>query len=174
MCVVIGLLALSYDFQFERENIIENSCSFDILRIRKKDIMCSDYGINVKYCDHNSQPEEFVIYNEKGINGKIITIKPYALWKETSNDKKKVADFYYTFTCDYRDNHPKLIQHIIPVPGEDINPLIYLVIIVILIVAVLIICPNYNNRYNSNNQNNFRREYTVGSNNRQTYRMYCE
>ena len=45
----ISLLALSYEYSFERENTIENSCSFDILRIRKKDIMCSDYGKYVKY-----------------------------------------------------------------------------------------------------------------------------
>lgn len=171
MSLVISLLALSYAYPFDYENIIENSCSFDILRIRKKDIMCSDYGKYVKYCDHYSQPDEFIIYNEKGINGKTITIKPYALWEESSTSKSKIADFYYTFTCDHRDNYPKLIQHIIPTPGKDINPVIYILVIVILIIAVLIICPNYNNRYNSDN---FWIGYGLGSNNTQRHRMYCE
>ena len=178
MLTVLTLLTLSFEYSFERENNIENSCEFDILRIKKKDTMCSDYGIYVKYCNHYSQPEEFVIYNENSINGKQIIIKPYGMWKETSNDKKKIADFYYTFTCDYRDNYPKLIQHIIPVPGEDINPLIYLVVIVILIIAVLIICPNFNKNYNKsyNSSYNFWTGYTLGSksNNRKRHRMYCE
>ena len=169
------LLALSYEYPFERENTIENSCDFDILRIKKKDVMCSDYGTYVKYCNHYSIPEEFVIYNEKGINGKIITIKPYALWEETSSSKTKLADFYYIFTCDNRDNYPKLIQHIVPVYGKDINPLIYLVVIIILIFAVLIICPNFYKNYNNsfNNLYNLETGYTIDSNNRQKRRMYC-
>ena len=72
------------------------------------------------------------VYNENGINGKHITIKPSAMWKETDNSKTKLADFYYTFTCDNRDKQPKLIQHIVPTPEQDMNPLILFIIVNIL------------------------------------------
>ncbi len=134
MISLVNVMILSNHFSLERENIIQNNCEFDILRIKKSDRMCSDYGQYVKYCNHYSQPQEFLIYNENGINGKHIVIKPSAMWRETDNSKTKLADFYYTFTCDSRDKEPKLIQHIVPSPGQDMNPLIMLTLLMAIIV----------------------------------------
>ena len=141
MISLVNVMILSNHFSLERENIIQNNCHFDILRIKKSDRMCSDYGKYAKYCNHYSQPQEFLVYNENGINGKHIVIKPSALWQETDNNKIKLADFYYTFTCDNRDKQPKLIQHIVPTPGQDINPLIMLTLFVLLLIIMCMICP---------------------------------
>jgi hypothetical protein len=141
MISLMNVMILSNHFSLERENIIQNNCEFDILRIKKSDRMCTDYGKYAKYCNHYSQPQEFLIYNENGINGKHIVIKPSAMWQETDNSKTKLADFYYTFTCDNRDKQPKLIQHIVPTPGQDMNPLIMLTLFVLLLIVMCMICP---------------------------------
>jgi len=160
-------MILSNHFSLERENIIQNNCEFDILRIKKSDRMCSDYGQYVKYCNHYSQPQEFLIYNENGINGKHIAIKPSAMWRETDNSKTKLADFYYTFTCDSRDKEPKLIQHIVPSPGQDMNPLIMLTLLILLLIVMCMICP-------ADSSDGFLLGYLCGSISGRHNRTYCE
>ena len=169
MISVLSLIALGHNYMGERENIIQNNCEFDILRIKKSDRMCSDYGQYVKYCDHYSQPQEFLVYNENGINGKHIVIKPAALWQETDNSKTKLADFYYTFTCDNRDKQPKLIQHIVPPPGQDVNPLIMITLFVLLLIIMCMICPN-----DSNSNDGFWLGYLCGSSGGGHTKTYCE
>jgi hypothetical protein len=148
MIQVIYLLALSHKYHGEKENNIKNTCNFDIIRLKQNTIKCIDYGNYEKYCNHYSQPNEFIIHNENGINGENIIIKPSAMWEQTDYGKYKVADFYYTFVCDIKTKSPKLIQHIIPTPQYDINPLIKISILCILLV-VLYYCfyDNYNNSF---------------------------
>tara|TARA_R110002072_G_scaffold148155_1_gene295593 strand:- start:1843 stop:2349 length:507 start_codon:yes stop_codon:yes gene_type:complete len=168
MISLINVIILSNHFSLDRENIIQNNCDFDILRIKKSDRMCSDYGKYVKYCDHYSQPQEFLVYNENGINGKEIVIKPSAIWEVTDNSKTKLAEFYYTFTCDSRDKQPKLIQHIIPSPGQDVNPLIMLILIILLVIVMCMICPH------DNSNDGFWLGYLCGSGGRGYNKIYCD
>tara|TARA_A100001011_G_C14297411_1_gene839095 strand:+ start:1205 stop:1717 length:513 start_codon:yes stop_codon:yes gene_type:complete len=170
MISVLSLIALGHNYMGERENIIQNNCEFDILRIKKSERMCMDYGSYAKFCNHYSQPQEFIVYNENGINGKHIVIKPYAIWEETDYNKKKLADFYYTFTCDEGDNYPKLIQHIVPMPGEDNNPLILLLFIIVIVIMILVFCPPDS----SDNSNNFLLGYVLGGSGGGRRRTFCD
>ena len=145
MLHTLYFLALAHNYVGNRENIIQNTCEFDILRIPKKDIACTDYGEYRYYCNHYAQPQEFMIYNENGLSGKNIIIKPAALWENTDSDKKKMANFYYTFTCDENDKVPKLIQHIVPTKAYDTNPILVIIIVIILVILLLLICPNLDN-----------------------------
>ena len=43
--------ALTYYLDDFRENNIQNSCIFKIIRFNRNNIMCSDYGLNKKYCN---------------------------------------------------------------------------------------------------------------------------
>lgn len=170
MFSVLSLIVSSNYYMGERENIIQNNCEFDILRIKKSETMCVDYGRYSKFCNHYSQPQEFIVYNENGINGKNIIIKPYAIWEVTDYSKKKIADFYYTFTCDERDNYPKLIQYIVPMPGEDNNPLVLLIFIIVIVIMILVFCPQ-NTYYNSDN---FWLGYVLGDSGRARRRVLCD
>ena len=156
---------------------INNECNFDILRINKQDISCIDYGKYSMYCNHYSQPNEFIVYNEKGLKGKQITIKPSAMWEETDNNKYKIADFYYTFKCNKNDNTPILIQHIVPTKQYDVNP-IYIIVLFIIIIIIIIICVLFcesnNNYHNSRNNNDFWLGYLLASNNNSRSRTYCD
>jgi len=162
-----------------RENIIQNNCNFDIIRISKTELLCSDYGINKQYCNHYSLPQEFTVTKEFGVNNKEnIIIKPYALWEtDDRNYKKKVADFYYTFTCSNLDNFPKLILNIVPKKEFDksLSQELYdfiLIIIFLLTFAVMLglFCPCC-----INSKDNFWLGYTIGnSNNNYIRRTYCE
>lgn len=162
------------------KHIIDNECNFDILRIKQKKVLCNDYGVYSKYCNHYSLPNEFIIYNEKGLNGKEIKIKPSAMWEETDNGKKKVADFYYTFKCHKGDKEPAVILNIVPSPGYDINPMYKVILFVVLITLVVYCtcCCNYDDDYYSRNNsgNDFLIGYLLGSNtNNSNYsRTYCE
>jgi hypothetical protein len=167
MLQLAHIFLLTNTCQNQRENVINNNCDFDILRIKKSDIMCSDYGTYVKYCNHYSLPQEFLVYNENGINGKHITIKPSAMWKETDNNKVKLADFYYTFTCDNRDKEPRLIQHIVPKPEHDTNPLFMLIFLVLIVIIICTICPPDSN-------DGFWFGYLMGSGGGSRSRTYCD
>ena len=145
MMQVLYLLALSHNYMGDRKNTIHNTCDFDILRIQKKDITCIDYGEYKYYCNHYALPQEFMIYNENGLSEKNIIIKPTALWDNTDNNKKKMANFYYTFICDESYKIPKLIQHIVPTKSYDTNPVYVVIITIILVIVLLLICPNSNN-----------------------------
>lgn len=153
---------------------INNQCNFDILRINKQDISCIDYGKYSKYCNHYAQPNEFIVYNEKGLKGKQITIKPSAMWEETDNNKYKIADFYYTFKCNKNDNTPTLIQHIVPTKGYDINPIYIIVVLIIIIVCIIYCCGLSDNYDNSYNNNDFWLGYLLACNNNSGKRTYCE
>ena len=141
MALLISTFLLADCQNFQKEHNIQNNCEFDILRIKKSDIICNDYGKYNKFCNHYAQPQEFVVHNENGINGKHIIIKPSAIWEETDYGKEKLADFYYTFTCDNRNNYPKLIQNIVPTPGNDNNPLVLLIFIIVIVIMMFVFCP---------------------------------
>ena len=136
-----------------QENIIENNCNFNIIRINKKDLLCSDYGINKKYCNHYLLPYEFIISKEIGVNNKEnIIIKPYAMWETNQiNYNIKLADFYYTFTCSKDDNFPKLILNIVPKKEFDnsIYEGIFYLLIKIIIIFISSLLFNYFNLFNS-------------------------
>lgn len=135
----------------DTENIIDNTCSFKILRFKKTDVICNDYGINKKYCDHFLLPSEFIIYNETGINNiDNLVIKPTAMWEIINSKKIIIADFKYTFICN--DNiDPKLTLNIIPKKkfdkssSEEIieNCIIFILYIIssILILFIIILIP---------------------------------
>ena len=165
----------SYPFQ---ENIIQNNCNFNIIRINRKDILCNDYGINKKYCHHFSLPNEFIISKEMGINYKEnINITPYAMWEtDDYSYKKKVADFYYTFTCSNDDNFPKLIINIIPKKEfdksfrQEIFEFIYLICLLLVVCLILaLICPSTHNT-----NDNFWLGYSMSNFNIYKRIVYCE
>tara|TARA_A100001015_G_C14735695_1_gene611653 strand:+ start:17 stop:589 length:573 start_codon:yes stop_codon:yes gene_type:complete len=162
------------------ENIIENDCNFDIIRINRNHLLCSDYGKNKEYCNHYSLPHEFIITKEIGVNNKEnINIKPYAIWE--TNDKSykiKVADFYYIFTCNSKDNLPKLILNIVPKKNFDKSILQELYEFILFICLLLFICvilafmsPCIGSNHSTNN--NYWLDYTMGTSqnnyNRRTY-----
>ncbi len=141
MLRVIYLFSITHYYTGERENNIRNTCIFDILRIKKHSMetYCIDYGEHIKYCNHYAQPEEFIITNEKGLNKKDIVIKPSALWQETGYNRDKMADYYYTFTCNDKHKSPRLIQHIVPTLQYDIDP-IYIIIQQVVLTILFIVC----------------------------------
>lgn len=102
------------------ENTIQNSCNFNIIRFSKKHIMCTDYGLNKKYCNSYYLPYEFTIVKEFEINYKVnYNIEPKAVFEDYSNQKTILANIYYTFTCSYKDNEPKLLLNIVPTKDES-------------------------------------------------------
>ena len=172
MLQLINIFLLVNNFDLKRENTIQNSCNFDILRISKNDRKCIDYGKYKNYCNHYSQPEEFIIKNENTLNGKEIIINPKAMWEETNNGRFKVANFYYTFTCDKYNKNPKLIQHIVPRPNYDLHPIyniIFFVIIILILIIICVYCPHDNN-----DDNNFWIGYLCGSYNNSYSRYSCD
>lgn len=180
---MISLLFLTYSNVYSlniQDNIIQNTCNFNIIRIDKNDLECIDYGINKKYCNHNSLPNEFIITKEIGINNKEnIIIKPYAMWIIIrENEKKKIADFYYTFTCNNIDNIPKLVLNIFPKKEfdlsmyEDVIVVIFVIILIfIFLLLFALICPCMLNN------NNFWTGYIIGNlftNESTRKKIYCE
>ena len=110
---------------------------------------------------------------EVGIgNQDVYTFKPQAIYTETHNSKHKDASFYYKFTCDNKNNNPKLELTIYPT--SDVNPLVTLVAVIILFVLVCILvgmCTDYN----SNNNNDFALGYILGNcGSNSNRRTYCE
>ena len=104
-----------------RENLVQNSCNFNIIRFSRKDIMCADYGLNKKYCNSYYLPYEFAVTKEFGLNHKVnYNIEPKAVFEDYSNQKTILANIYYTFTCSYEDNEPKLLLNIVPTNDESL------------------------------------------------------
>ena len=98
---ILSSINIHDTYSIYRENIIDSNCIFDIIRIQKKDIICNDYGLNKKYCDHYSIPEEFRINKEVGINNKnSYNIKPTIMYKQILDNRIILADFYFTFKCN--------------------------------------------------------------------------
>jgi hypothetical protein len=95
----IIFFAITYYPDDLRENLVQNSCNFNIIRFSKKDIMCSDYGLNKKYCNSYYLPYQFVIEKEFGLGYKVnYNIEPKAIFEYYSNQKTILANIYYTFT----------------------------------------------------------------------------
>ena len=117
----IIFFAITYYPDDLRENIVQNSCFFNIIRFNNKDIMCSDYGINKKYCNSYYLPYEFTVAKEFGLDNKLnYNIEPKAIFEDYSNQKTILANIYYTFTCSYEDNEPKLLLNIVPTNDESL------------------------------------------------------
>ena len=163
-------------YSIHRENTIDSTCKFNVIRIKKEDVLCNDYGINKKYCDHYSIPEEFVIFQELGINNKIVhTIKPSKMYEESDNGKVVLADFYYTFKCNDLDNEPRLYLRIIPKSDksksdEFLESLFVAIVLVIIMLLIAIYFPCLLE------QSNFTTGYILGSvsNNSSKKKIYCE
>ena len=120
------ILSVSHTYKGNYENIVQNECNFDVLKIQRNDIKCIDYGINKKYCDHYSQAKEITITKKKNSNNVIISA-PHGMWEDSYHhhskyDSTKIASFYYTFSC--KNDKPSLTQHIIPEIGFDIHPFV--------------------------------------------------
>lgn len=117
----IILFALTFYPDDLRENTIQNSCNFNIIRFSRKDIMCSDYGLNKKYCNSYYLPYQFSVAKEFGLNHKVnYNIEPKAIFEDYSNQKTILANIYYTFTCSHEDNEPKLLLNIVPINDESL------------------------------------------------------
>ena len=145
--IYLNLLSSSFPMSM-RENIIKNNCEFEIIRFKKSDIECMDYGKYVRYCNHYSIPEEFTVLKEKGINYKeTFTIKPYAMYEKSNNNKIKLADFYYDFKCDSEDNEAKLYLTIVPLYDQfdfiNIFQLILIILFTILLFSVSTVSNNF-------------------------------
>ncbi len=128
----IIFFAITYYPDDLRENIVQNSCFFNIIRFNNKDIMCSDYGINKKYCNSYYLPYEFTVAKEFGLDNRLnYNIEPKAIFEYYSNQKTILANIYYTFTCSHEDNEPKLLLNIVPTNDqtflEEIVTLSYMI-----------------------------------------------
>ena len=172
MLNIVYLFAITHNYMGSRKNGIFNKCEFDIVRIKKENIKhCFDYGDHVKYCDHSSQPSEFVITNERGINKNNIVIKPSAMYEEINGNKYKMADFYYSFECNsFTKGEPTLIQHIVPTPGYDVSigTKLIMFLIMIMIVMLLMSCCD------DDSSSGFMFGYLLGSSSNNSRRTYCE
>tara|TARA_B100000963_G_scaffold202965_1_gene176756 strand:- start:161 stop:703 length:543 start_codon:yes stop_codon:yes gene_type:complete len=164
--------ALPFDFPL-RENIIENTCNFQIIRFNKNDVTCVDYGMNVNYCHHHIIPDEFIIHNEVGVNNKKnFIIKPYSVWSQ-SNINQKVLDFHYVFRCDGKYNEPSLLVNIVPTSEYDRNSkrqfieVMYLLMALAVSVSLINICFT-----NLIENNSLHRRYNYKSN--RIHRTYSE
>ena len=131
--------ALTYYPDDLKENLVQNTCIFNIIRFNKNTIMCSDYGLNKKYCNSYYLPYEFAIAKEFGLGHKVnYNIEPKAIFEDYSNQKTILANIYYTFTCSHEDNEPKLILNIVPIKDESL--LEEIVILSYIISFALCIC----------------------------------
>ena len=85
-------------------------------------------------------------------NDENIIIKPYAMYEELNYGKNKVADFYYTFTCQNGEKEPTLLFNIVPTFHYDnsfshfIKLLCNIGFISIITLACYILC-SYENYY---------------------------
>lgn len=161
-----------------RQNKISNTCDFDIIRIKRKDVTCLDFGKNKNYCGHYTLPKEFVITKENGLFKNTIIIKPEAMYEEFSDKKYTMANFYYSFTCDYYEKEPKLELNIVPTskydksPGEEFAELIVAVIFLIILCLIIgLMCPCL-----IENNNGFLTGLIIGNSigSNSGRRVYCE
>ena len=146
-----------------RENKINNDCDFNIIRIKKKDIICYDFGLNKNYCNHYAIPNEIIVIKEKGLNRDNIIIKPESMYEEFNYNKVLMAKFYYSFVCNKYHSEPILELNIVPTKqydlslGEQLFQLLFILSLLILIsILFALLCPCLaNNRNNYNNGNNY-------------------
>ena len=154
-----------------RMHKVSNTCLFDKIRINKRDIKCVDFGENKKYCNHYSLPDEFIVEKEISLFGSHYDISPKAMY---TGNRKKVADFYYSFICSYREESPSLELNIVPtknfdisLPEELIQLIVTLLLLIIVTIIVICICPCLS-------QDNFLLGYIVGSLYNNNDKYYCE
>ena len=145
LITIFGIELLSpYPIQM-RENVIRNDCEFEIIRFKRDEVDCFDYGKNVRYCNHYAMPNEYVVTKEKGINLKEVnTIKPDFLYKKTDYNKLKLADFYYEFTCNKIDSDPKLLLNIVPVNDNSalISCLYFIGLLLLFMIMMIVLLVN--------------------------------
>lgn len=177
-----------YSYYDKDRNVIKNNCKFDVLRFQKNDIICNDYGKNKKYCNHYSIPNEFLVYNEKGINNKkTIKIKPYAMWEIYNEKVNKMANFNYNFICNNITNQPKLTLNIIPSKkydkslSDEIMEVMAGLIIIVILFSIIGCCCNLvdydiNKKYNNNFMNGLiiGNMFSQSSNNYRNRKVYCQ
>jgi len=161
-----------------RQNKISNTCDFDIIRIKRNQVTCLDFGQNKKYCNHYALAKEFVITKENGLFKNTIVIKPEALYEEISNNKHTMAKFYYSFVCDYYEKEPNLELNIVPTrkydksTGEEFSELIAgLILLIIMCLVIGLMCPCF-----LDNNNGFVSGLILGNaiGNTSERRVYCE
>ena len=139
--IIFGLTHYPDDL---RENLVQNSCIFKIIRFNRNTIMCADYGLYKKYCNIYYLPHEFTVAKEFGLNHKVnYNIEPKAIFEYYSNQKTILANIYYTFTCSHEDNEPKLLLNIVPTNDqtflEEIVTLSYMILFA-LCICIFIKC----------------------------------
>ena len=153
--IFVYLLLMSYNSKADiisaniNQDIIENTCIFNVIRIKREDVMCIDYGIHKKFCNHFSLPHEFVISSERAVNNiKKIVIKPNKLYLQFANDIQAIANLHYKFMCSAKDNEPHLTLYIVPTKGhdktfnEELGEISFMIIIISLIwFCILCVCP---------------------------------
>ena len=162
------ILTMAINEYSYKENIINNNCEFQILRIAKNEVKCYDTGKYVKYCNHYAIPTEFQIIKEIGIGNKeILTFKPQGIYTETENTKQKDASFYYKFTCNNENNIPNL--ELIIYPSSDVNPITNVFTIILIIIFICIIFVYFSDD-NSRNNNDFALGYLIGNSTSSSYR----
>ena len=116
------LLSFSYYPASIHENVINNECNFNILHFKKHQVKCFDHGINKKYCNTYSIPNDFVILKEYGLDyNENINIYPNGIYKyyNSGANSIKLAHFYYSFNCDNITKEAKLLLTILPTFGND-------------------------------------------------------
>ena len=165
-----------------RQNKINNDCDFNIIRIKKKDIICYDFGLNKNYCKHYAIPNEIIVTKEKGLNQDNIIIKPEKMYEEFTNNKVLMAKFYYSFICNKYDSEPILELNIVPTKQYDLSfreqlfqTLFMISLLILLILLFASLCPCLVNNRNNYNDGLFSGlilgNCLSGNNNRRTY---CE
>lgn len=161
-----------------RQNKISNTCDFNIIRIKRNQVNCLDFGQNKKYCNHYALPKEFVVTKENGLFKNTIVIKPEAMYEEFSNNKHTMAKFYYSFVCDHYIKEPKLELNIVPTSkydkslGEEFSELIAcLILLIIMCLIIGLMCPCL-----IDNNNGFVSGLVIGSaiGSSSGRRVYCE
>ena len=165
-----------------RLNKINSDCDFNIIRIKKKNIICYDFGLNKNYCNHYAIPNEIIVTKEKGLNRDNIIIKPEKMYEEFRDNKVLMANLYYSFICNKYDSVPILELNIVPTKQYDLSfreqlfqTLFMISLLILLILLFASLCPCLVNNGNNYNDGLFSGlilgNCLSGNNNRRTY---CE
>ena len=161
-----------------RQNKISNTCDFDIIRIKRNQVTCLDFGQNKNYCHHYALPKEFVITKENGLFKNTIVIKPEGMYEEFSNNKHTMAKFYYSFVCDHYEKEPNLELNIVPslkydksLGEEFAESIVCLILLIIMCLVIGLMCPCL-----IDNNNGFVSGLVIGNaiSNSPNRRVYCE
>ena len=169
--MLVLLMTVSENPADIKMNKVSNTCLFDKVRIKRKDINCVDFGINKKYCNHYSLPDEFTITREISLLGSHYDISPKSMY---SGDREKVANFYYSFVCSFREDIPILELNIVPtenfdlsVPDELIKIIVSLLVLIVTMMIITLICPCLT-------EDSLLLGYILGSSRSNNVRYYCE